>query len=55
MNRRKRLYPTLKEEREMEELKKRFGLGNSGSAIEGGVQKRNSKQEVRTKDRERRD
>ena len=50
MNERKRLYSTLKEEREMENLKKKLGLARTAIAKGGGMPKRKSQEEVRTKE-----
>ena len=49
MNERKRLYPTVKEEREREDLKQKLGLARTAIAKGGGMPERRSQEEVRTK------
>ena len=55
MNERKRLYSTVREEREREDLKKKLGLANTAIAKGGGMPKGTSQEEVRTKEHQRRD
>ena len=50
MNERKRLYSTLREEREREEVKKKLGLARTAIAKGGGLPKRTSQEEVRTEE-----
>ena len=50
MNERKRLYSTVREEREREDLKKKLGLARTAIAKGGGMPKRTSQEEVRTKE-----
>ena len=52
MNERKRLYSTVKEEREREDLKKKLGLARTAIAKDGGMPKRMSQEEVRTKEQQ---
>ena len=50
MDTRRRLYPTLKEEREMDELKKRFGLPDTKVFRVDSARINKSRQKVRTKE-----
>ena len=49
MNERKRLYSTVREERQREDLKKKLGLASTAIAKGGGMPKGASREEVRTK------
>ena len=55
MNERKRLYSTVKEEREKEDLKQKLGLARTSIAKGGGMPKPTSQEEVRTKEHRGRD
>ena len=55
MNERKRLYSTLREEREREDLKVKLGLTRTAIAKGGGMPKSTSLEEVRTKEHRGRD
>lgn len=50
MNERTRLYSTLREEREREELKRKLGLARTAIARGGGMPKRTSQEEVSTEE-----
>ena len=52
MNERKRLYPTVREEREREALKQKLGLARTAIAKGGGMPERTSQEEVRTKEQQ---
>ena len=55
VNERKRLYSTVREEREREDLKKKLGLASTAIAKGGGMPKGTSQEEVRTKEHQRHD
>ena len=55
MNTGKRLYPTLKEERAVRELKKQLGIVGSGIARGGSKPDESSKQNDRSKERKLQD
>ena len=55
MNERNRLYSTVKEEREREELKKKLRLARTAIANGGGMPKRTSQEQVRSKERQSHD
>ena len=46
MNERKRLYPTVAEDREREHLKRQLGLEHTALAKGGGMPQRTSREEV---------
>jgi hypothetical protein len=46
MNERKRLYPTVAEDREREHLKRQLGLEHTALAKGGGMPQRTSRKEV---------
>ena len=46
MNERKRLYPTVRENREREHLKRQLGLESTALAKGGGMPQRTSRKEV---------
>lgn len=46
MNKRKRLYPTVGEDREREHLKRQLGLEHTALAKGGGMPQRTSREEV---------
>ena len=50
MKERKRLYPTVREEREREVLRKKFGLSRTAISKGGGMPKSKSLEKVRPKD-----
>ena len=50
MNERKRLYSTVREEREKEQLKKKLGLAHTAIAKGGGMPKRTPQEQVRTEE-----
>ena len=51
MNERKRLYPTVREDREREHLKRKLGLVHTAIAKGGGLPQQTSKEEVPRKER----
>ncbi len=55
MNERNRLYSTVKEEREREDLKKKLRLARTAIAKGGGMPKRTSQEQVRSKERQSHD
>lgn len=55
VNKRKRLYLTLREERERDNLKNKLGLTRTAIAKGGGMPKPRSQEEVRTKEHRGRD
>ena len=55
MSERKRLYPTVKEDREREHLKRKLGLVDTAIAKGGGMPQRTSKDEMRKKGQPARD
>lgn len=52
MNERKRLYPTVREEREREHLKQKLGLARTAIAKGGGMPVRTAQEEARTKEQQ---
>ena len=50
MNERKRLYSTLGEEREKEELKKKLGLASTAIAKGGGMPEQTPREEMRNEE-----
>ena len=52
MNEGKRLYPTVREEREREDLKRKLGLACTAIAKGGGMPERTSQDEVRAKEQQ---
>ena len=55
MKARKRLYPTVREEREREVLKNKLGLTRTAISKGGGMPKPKSLEKVRAKERRTRD
>lgn len=52
MNEQKRLYPTVKEEREREHLKQKLGLARTAIAKGGGMPVGTPQEEVRTREQQ---
>jgi len=50
VNERKRLYSTLREEREKEELKEKLGLARTAIAKGGGMPEKTPREEVRNEE-----
>ena len=55
MNKRRRLYSTVREEREREDLKNKLGLCDTAIAKGGGMPKPTSRKKVRIRDHRARD
>ena len=55
MNERKRLYPTVGENREREHLKRKFGLVRTAIAKGGGIPRGTSREEVTRKEQKTND